>query len=70
MWIWFDMKFKEKQETWILNKVERERLQKIELWALKKIINVPVTTPTPAIRPPNDPHSCRQTPTDILENDT
>ena len=36
-------------ETWTLNKGEREKLQKIELWALKKILNVPITTPTPAI---------------------
>ena len=36
-------------ETWILNKGEREKLSKIELWALKKILKVPVTTPTPAI---------------------
>ena len=36
-------------EAWLLNKGEREKLQKIELWALKKILNVPITTPTPAI---------------------
>ena len=36
-------------ETWTLNQGERQRLQKIELWALKKILNVPITTPTPAI---------------------
>ena len=36
-------------ETWVLNKGERDRIQKIELWALKKLLNVPVTTPTPAI---------------------
>ena len=36
-------------ETWLLNKGEREKLQKTELWALKKMLNVPVTTPTPAI---------------------
>ena len=36
-------------ETWTLNKGEREKLQKIELWALKKMLNVPVPTPTPAI---------------------
>ena len=36
-------------ETWILKKGEREHLQKTELWALKKILNVPITTPTPAI---------------------
>ena len=36
-------------ETWTLNKGEREYIQKIELWALKKILHVPITTPTPAI---------------------
>ena len=36
-------------KTWLLNKGEREKLQKIELRALKKILNVPITTPTPAI---------------------
>ena len=36
-------------ETWILNKGEREYIQKIELWALKKILHVPITTPTPAV---------------------
>ena len=36
-------------ETWVLNKGEREKFQKIELWALKKLLNVPITTPTPAI---------------------
>ena len=36
-------------ETWVLNKSEREKLQRIELCALKKIINIPKTTPTTAI---------------------
>ena len=36
-------------ETWTLIEGEREKFQKIELWALKKILNVPITTPTPAI---------------------
>ena len=36
-------------ETWTLNKGERDKLQKIELWALKKILGIPITTPTPAI---------------------
>ena len=36
-------------ETWVLNKSEREKLEKIELWALKQILDVPKTTPTPAI---------------------
>ena len=33
-------------ETWVLNKAERGKLERIELWALKKI---PKTTPTAAI---------------------
>ena len=36
-------------ETWILNKTERNKLERIELWALKKILDVPKTTPTAAI---------------------
>ena len=36
-------------ETWTLNKGERQKIQKVELWALKKILNVPITTPSPAI---------------------
>ena len=36
-------------ETWLLNKGERTRFDKIELWALKKILNVPLTTPSPAV---------------------
>ena len=36
-------------ETWVLNKGEREKLERIELWALKNILHVPKTTPTPAI---------------------
>ena len=36
-------------ETWVLNKTEREKIERIELWALKKILDVPKTTPTPAI---------------------
>ena len=36
-------------ETWVLNKGEREKLERIELWALKKILDVPKTTPTPAV---------------------
>ena len=30
-------------ETWLLNKGEREKIQKIELRALKKILNVPLS---------------------------
>ena len=36
-------------ETWILNKGERAKLEKMELRALKKLLDVPVTTPSPAI---------------------
>ena len=36
-------------DTWVLNKGERSKLERIELWALKKILNVPKTTPTAAI---------------------
>ena len=36
-------------ETWVLNKGERDKLDKIELWALKKILDIPVTTPTAAV---------------------
>ena len=36
-------------ETWVLDKKEREKIERMELWALKKILGVPVTTPTPAI---------------------
>ena len=36
-------------EIWVLNKGEWEKLEKIELWALKKILDVSKTTPTPAI---------------------
>ena len=36
-------------ETWTLNQGEREKIQRIELWALKKLMNLPVTTPSPAI---------------------
>ena len=36
-------------ESWIINSTERGKIQRIELWALKKLLNVPKTTPTPAI---------------------
>ena len=36
-------------KTWVLNKGKRKKLERIELWALKKILDVPKTTPTPAI---------------------
>ena len=35
-------------EEWLLNKGKREGFQKIELYSLKTILNVPVTTPNPA----------------------
>ena len=36
-------------ETWVLNKGERGKLERIELWALKRLLNLPKTTPTAAI---------------------
>ena len=36
-------------ETWVLNQSEKNKLEKIELWALKEILDLPKTTPTPAI---------------------
>ena len=36
-------------ETWILNKQDQQNLDKMELWAYKKIIGLPITTPTPAV---------------------
>ena len=36
-------------ETWVLNKSEKCKLERIELWALKRILNIPKTTPTAAI---------------------
>ena len=36
-------------ETWILNKTEKTKIERIELWALKKILGVPKTTPSVAI---------------------
>ena len=36
-------------ETWVLNKSERSKLERIELWALKRILDVPKTTPTAAV---------------------
>ena len=36
-------------ETWILNKTERKKIERIELWALKNILGVPKTTPSAAI---------------------
>ena len=36
-------------KTWVLNKGERGKLERIELWALKRLLNLPKTTPTAAI---------------------
>ena len=36
-------------ETWVLGKEERRKLERIELWALKKMIGLPPTTPTLAV---------------------
>ena len=36
-------------ETWVLNQSERVKIERIELWALKQILDVPITTPTAAI---------------------
>ena len=36
-------------ETWVLSSEERKRLDRIELWAIKKIFGLPPTTPTTAI---------------------
>ena len=37
-------------ETWTLDSKERDLVDRIELWALKKIFGLPPTTPTPAVR--------------------
>ena len=36
-------------ETWVLGKEQRRKLERIELWALKKMIGLPPTTPTLAV---------------------
>ena len=36
-------------ETWVLNKTERKEVDKMDIWALKKMFNLPITTPTAAI---------------------
>ena len=36
-------------ETWMLNKSERLKLDRMELWAYKKLIGLPRTTPTAGI---------------------
>ena len=36
-------------ETWVLGKEQRRKLERIELWALKKMFCLPPTTPTCAV---------------------
>ena len=36
-------------ETWVLTKEQLKKIERIELWALKKLIGLPATTPTVAI---------------------
>ena len=36
-------------ETWILRKAEKKEIDKMEIYALKKMIGLPPTTPTPGI---------------------
>ena len=36
-------------ETWVLGKEQRNKLERIEHWALKKLIGLPPTTPTTAV---------------------
>jgi predicted nucleic acid-binding protein len=36
-------------ETWILNKTERQKLDCIEIWALKNLLGLPKTTPTAGV---------------------
>ena len=36
-------------ETWILTKTDRNKLDKMEIWAYKKLLGLPITTPTAAI---------------------
>ena len=37
-------------ESWVLNEGDIKQLEKIELWCLKRILNLPPTTPTAALR--------------------
>ena len=37
-------------ETWVLSAIEAKQIDRIELWALKKMFGLPSTTPTPAVR--------------------
>ena len=36
-------------DTWILTKTDRNKLDKMEVWAYKKLLNLPITTPTAAV---------------------
>ena len=36
-------------ETWTLNKGEKDEIDKLEIWAWKKMIGLPKTTPNPAV---------------------
>ena len=36
-------------ETWHLNEQERKEVDKMELWAWKTILGLPLTTPTPSV---------------------
>ena len=36
-------------ETWLLTKTDRKKLDKMEIWAYKKLLNLPITTPTAAV---------------------
>ena len=33
-------------ETWILNKTEKQKIDRMEIWALKKLLGLPKTMPT------------------------
>ena len=37
-------------ETWIMTKTDKQSLEKIDMWSLKKMISLPITTPSPAIK--------------------
>ena len=37
-------------ESWVLTSTDTKELEKMELWALKRILNIPTTTPSTAVR--------------------
>jgi hypothetical protein len=37
-------------ETWVLTKTDEQTIEKIDLWCLKRILNLPRTTPSAAVR--------------------